>query len=152
MLRTIYEAAGGRQALVDLADAWHRRCMADPVVSHAFSHGFHPQHTEKLAAYWAEALGGPTDYTDSLGDQSQVVRFHSGHGEHRDMDDRAQVCFALAIDDAGLPADVELRSTLKAYFRWATSLMNAYPGSADSVPAGLPMARWSWNGPLEGAG
>jgi hemoglobin len=33
--------------------------MADDVVGHAFSHGFHPQHVERLAAYWAEALGGP---------------------------------------------------------------------------------------------
>ena len=145
----IYEAAGGRQAFIDLAAAWHRRCLADPVVSHAFSHGFHPQHTERLAAYWAEALGGPTDYTDSMGDQSQVVRIHAGNGEHTEMDERAQVCFALALDDAGLPNDPELRSTLKGYFRWATTTMSAYPESPDSVPSGLPMARWSWDGPVE---
>jgi hemoglobin len=29
--------------------------MADEIVSHAFSHGFHPQHSERLAAYGAEA-------------------------------------------------------------------------------------------------
>ena len=69
MIRTIYEAAGGRQAFVHLAHAWHARCLAHPVVSHAFSHGFHPQHSERLAAYWAEALGGPPDYTASLGSE-----------------------------------------------------------------------------------
>jgi hypothetical protein len=31
----------------------HRRVIADEVVGHAFSHGFHPQHVERLAAYWA---------------------------------------------------------------------------------------------------
>jgi truncated hemoglobin YjbI len=67
MAETIYEAAGGRQAFMNLARAWHARCLADPVVSHAFSHGYHPQHTERLVAYWAEALGGPTDYTESMG-------------------------------------------------------------------------------------
>jgi hypothetical protein len=25
--------------------------MADEIVSHAFSHGYHPRHTERLAAY-----------------------------------------------------------------------------------------------------
>jgi hypothetical protein len=25
--------------------------MADEVVSHAFSHGFHPEHSQRLAAY-----------------------------------------------------------------------------------------------------
>jgi len=152
MRGTIYEAAGGRQAFGALAGAWHRRVLADPVVSHAFSHGFHPQHTERLAAYWAEALGGPTDYTDRIGNQSQVTRIHAGNGEHTEMDERAQVCFALALDDAGLPNDPELRSTLKDYFRWATELMSAYPESADAVPDGLPIARWSWDGPVKATG
>ena len=148
MKPTIYEAAGGSDAFLRLAHAWHTRCLADPVVSHAFSHGYHPQHTERLAAYWAEALGGPPSYTEGLGDQTLVVRIHSGNGEHLEMDDRAQTCFGLALDDAKLPDDVALRTTLKAYFRWATTAMSAYPRSADDVPAGLPLARWSWDGPL----
>jgi hemoglobin len=117
-------------------------------VSHAFSHGYHPQHSERLAAYWAEALGGPSDYTNSMGDQSGVVRLHSGNGEHVEMDERAQICFAQALDDAGLPDDSRLRSTLKAYFRWATEAMAAYPESPQDVPAGLVLARWSWDGPV----
>ena len=147
MAETIYEAAGGRQGFMNLARAWHARCLADPVVSHAFSHGYHPQHTERLAAYWAEALGGPTDYTESMGDESRVVRMHSGNGEHVEMDERAQICFAQALDDAGIPGDPRLRSTLKAYFRWATEAMAAHPRSAEDVPAGLRLARWSWDGP-----
>src|SRR5215469_6146169 len=120
MTRTIYDAAGGMPAFLRLAEAWHRRCLADPIVSHAFSHGYHPQHTERLAAYWAEALGGPTTYSASIGDESIVVRMHSGNGEHAEMDERAQTCFALAIEDAQLPDDPALRDTLRAYFRWAT--------------------------------
>lgn len=147
MTRTIFEVAGGGQAFVALAHAWHGRCLADPIVSHAFSHGFHPQHSERLAAYWAEALGGPPDYTGSMGSESIVIRMHSGNGEHQEMDERAQTCFAQALDDAGFPDDPRLRSTLKAYFRWATQRMSGHPGSSDDVPDGLAMARWSWNGP-----
>jgi len=58
-MQTVFEAAGGMDGLRRLADAWHRRVTADDVVGHAFSHGFHPQHVERLAAYWAEALGAP---------------------------------------------------------------------------------------------
>jgi hemoglobin len=58
-------------------------------VSHAFSHGYHPKHSERLAAYWSEALGGPAYYTASMGNQSDVVR-NSGNGEHVEMDERAQ--------------------------------------------------------------
>jgi hemoglobin len=96
MESSVFEAAGGGQAFLDLARAWHRRCLEDPVVSRAFSPpGQHPQHVQRLGAYWAEALGGPTIYTDTMGDHSHVLRLHSGNGEHEDMEARAQRCFAL---------------------------------------------------------
>jgi hypothetical protein len=77
-MQSVYEAAGGAAGLRRLAEAWHARVMADEMVSHAFSHGFHPQHTERLAAYWAEALGGPSAYSGTYGDETSVVRIHSG--------------------------------------------------------------------------
>jgi len=100
-MQSVYEAAGGSEGLLRLAEAWHSRVMADEVVSHAFSHGFHPQHSERLAAYWAEALGGPTTYSDTYADETSVVRIHSGNGPHEEMDRRA-IAFDLAveIDDA----------------------------------------------------
>ena len=148
MRESIYQAAGGRRAFMALAEAWHARCLADPVMSHPFSHGVHPRHAERLAAYWAEALGGPTEYTDGMGDQSSVVRMHSGNGEHPDMDGRAVELFKLAMEDAGLPPDPKLRESLVSYFRWAIDLMNAHPHSPESVTPGLPMARWTWDGPV----
>ena len=57
--------------MLKLAAAWHVRVLADEVVSHAFSHGYDPQHTERLAAYWIEALGGPEDYTRQFGDETR---------------------------------------------------------------------------------
>ena len=70
-MATVYEAAGGEAGLERLAAAWHDRVMADEVVSHAFSHGVNPHHVTRLAAYWAEALGGPRAYTDRFGDERQ---------------------------------------------------------------------------------
>ena len=118
---SVYEAAGEIEGLVRLAAAWHAQVMADEIVSHAFSHGYHPEHTERLAAYWAEALGGPASYSQTCGDQSFVVRIHSGNGVHEEMDRRA--------------------------IAWATTTaMSRYPGSADDVPDGMDIPRWSWQG------
>ncbi len=75
---SIFEAAGGAETFAALADAWHRRVMADPVVSHAFSHGFHPRHGERLAAYWTEALGGPREYSRQYGDETFVQLLPEG--------------------------------------------------------------------------
>src|ERR1700684_4463000 len=101
-MQTVYEAIGSDDKILGLARAWHARVIVAKVVSHAFSHGFHPQHTERLAAYWAEALGGPTRYSDLYGNESEVVRMHSGNGQHLEMDQRAIACFDLALKDTGL--------------------------------------------------
>jgi hemoglobin len=149
----LYEAAGGDEGLLRLAEAWHKRVLADEVVSHAFSHGYRPDHSRRLAAYWAEALGGPPSYSSAYGDETSVVRIHSGNGEHEEMDRRAIACFDVALEDAGLATDEALRKSLHDYFAWATTTtMAAYPGSADDVPAGLAITRWSWDGPAPDAG
>jgi hemoglobin len=120
--------------------------MADEVVGHAFSHGFKPEHTERLAAYWAEALGGPAAYSDTYGDETSVVRIHSGNGVHEEMDRRAIALFDEALVEAGL-TDEALRQALHDYFAWATTAsMARYPASAVDVPAGLEIPKWSWGG------
>jgi hemoglobin len=145
-MSTIYEAAGGLAGLLRLAEAWHARVLADEVVAHAFSHGYRPDHSVRLAAYWAEALGGPSSYSDAYGDETSVVRIHSGNGVHEEMDRRAIACFDLALVDVGLTAE-PLRGVLHDYFTWATTTtMARYHESAADVPSGLKIPRWSWSG------
>jgi hemoglobin len=145
--RSLFEAVGGDQGMLRLAEAWHSRVMADEVVSHAFSHGFHPRHSERLAAYWAEALGGPPTFSEIYGDETTVVRIHNGNGPHDDMDERAIACFDQALEDVGLTSNEQLRRVLHDYFAWATTTtMSRYPRSADDVPEGLSISRWSWDG------
>ncbi|WP_433366606.1 group II truncated hemoglobin [Actinoplanes sp. CA-142083] len=143
---TVYEAAGGAEGLTRLAAAWHARVLADEVVSHAFSHGYHPDHTERLAAYWAEALGGPATYSSKYGSETTVVRMHSGNGPHQEMDRRAIECFDEALTDCGLTGE-PLRQVLHDYFAWATTTtMSQYHHSVADVPAGLAIPQWSWDG------
>ena len=145
-MASVYEAAGGAAGMLRLAEAWHRRVMADAIVSHAFSHGYHPRHGERLAAYWGEALGGPPTYSAMYGDETSVVRLHSGNGVHDEMDRRAVACFDRAMDDVGLTAE-PLRQVLHDYFAWGTTVALAqYHESADDVPDGLSIPHWSWDG------
>jgi hemoglobin len=143
---TVFEAVGGTEGVLRLAAAWHERVLADEVVAHAFSHGFHPQHTERLAAYWVEAWGGPKAYSEQFGSESSVVRIHSGNGVHEEMDRRAIECFDRAMDDAGI-IDPVLRRVLHDYFAWVTTTtMAAYPQNAEEVPDDLRLPHWSWDG------
>ena len=129
---SIYEAAGGMPAFVALAAAHHERCLADPELEHAFSHGGKHDHLDRLAAYWAEVLGGPPTYSQAYGGHSAMVELHAGEGIGSDWSRRFVDCFVGAADDAGLPADPDLRAALRAYMEWATPSSSPTP----------PRARW----------
>lgn len=147
MRPTLYEHAGGEPAFLRLATAHHARCLADPELEHPFSHGdLNPEHVARLAAYWAEVMGGPPRYShDCAADQTGLLRMHAGNGDMSDLGRRFVACFVAAADDAGLPDDAEFRAALRAYMEWAVADVLSHPG-ADDVPAGLPVPRWSWNG------
>ena len=63
------------------------------------------------------------------------------------MDRRAIACFDEALTDVGLDEDDPVRNVLHDYLEWATmTTMSRYHDSADDVPDGLPLPRWSWGG------
>jgi hemoglobin len=146
---SLYEYAGGDAAFLALARAHHARCLADPELNHPFSHPEqHPQHVERLAAYWAEVLGGPPAYSDACaGEQAGVLRMHANHGDMSDLGERFARCFSAAMDDAGLPDDPEFRAAMNAYMRWAVDDVLVYSPRDAAVPAEAPIPRWGWDGP-----
>lgn len=148
MRPTLFEFAGGEPAFLALAQAHHARCLADPELNHPFSHpGQHPQHVERLGAYWAEVLGGPALYSEGCaGTQAGVAHLHSGHGDLSDLNRRFVECFVLAADDAGLPDDPEFRGALRAFMEWAVGEMSQFPQQDYVLPPGLQVPRWGWDG------
>jgi len=150
---TLFEFAGGESAFLALAAAHHARCFQDPELNHPFSHpDQHPQHVERLASYWAEVMGGPPRYSESCGDHSVVLQMHAGNGDMSDLGRRFVDCFVRAADDAGLPDDAEFRAALTAYIQWAVDEVLACGPPDVTVPAGLAMPRWTWEGLRSGPG
>lgn len=149
MRPSLYEFAGGAPAFLALATAHHKRCLEDPELNHPFSHpDQHPEHVRRLAAYWAEVLGGPPAFSTECGTHSSVLHMHSGNGDLSDLGRRFVDCFVRAMDDAALPEDADFRAAMCGYLRWAVEEMLAYPSKETRVPTGLPMPRWGWDGPL----
>lgn len=146
MRPTLYEFAGGDQAFLALATAHHARCLADPELNHPFSHpGQHPQHVERLAAYWAEVLGGPPTYSGGMSDHDTVLRTHAGNGDMSDLGRRFVRCFVAAMDDVRLPEDPEFRDAMRSYMEWAVQEVLEHE-VRDEIPYGMAMPRWGWDG------
>jgi hemoglobin len=147
MRSSLFDFAGGEPAFLALATAHHARCLADPELNHPFSHpGQHPEHIARLAAYWAEVMGGPPAYSAACGTQSELLRMHAGHGDMTDLGERFVRCFDAAIDDAGLPDDPEFRACMHAYMRWAVDDVLVYSPQDAVVPSAAGMPRWGWGG------
>ena len=76
-----------------------------------------------------------------------MVRIHSGNGEHEEINRRAIACFDQAMTDISLAERDPVRQVLHDYFAWATyTSLARYHRSADDVPEGLSIPRWSWDG------
>jgi hemoglobin len=147
MRPTLFEFAGGDAAFLALAAAHHARCLEDPELNHPFSHPDQdPRHVARLAAYWAEVLGGPPSYSRLCGDQPVVLRIHAGHGDMTDLGRRFIRCFDQAADDAELPADPAFRAALHEYMCWAVDDVLTYSAKEAVVPAEAAMPRWGWDG------
>ena len=143
---SIYEFAGGDEAFLALATAFHDRCLADPDLNHVFSHHSSPEHVENLAAYWAEVLGGPPSYSHLHGGHSAMLEIHAREGGES-LEPSFVSCFVRALDDAQLPDDREFRASMRAYIEWATKDLVAYLAPDSVVPPDMRMPSWSWDGP-----
>jgi hemoglobin len=133
---SLYEEVGGFDRILALCRAWHSRLQEDPLAWHPFEHGTHPRHDERLAAYLAEAFGGPPLYTAGYGNETSMQRLHCGNGEHGELDEACLKAFDLAVADVGLMGPAAQR--ISSYFRRATMEQREWAAPGKAVPDGLP--------------
>jgi len=144
---SVFTYAGGDDAFLALATAFHARCLADPVLSHPFSHPGNPDHVRRLADYWGEVFGGPPRYSESFGGHSAMLEIHARSGAEDDLGRRFVDAFVRAADDAALPSDPEFRALLRTYMEAAVAEVMSYAPQDAVVPADLQAPRWGWDGP-----
>jgi hemoglobin len=141
---TLYEWAGGGEAIERLINAFYDRVERDELISPFFPGGVSSEHRDHVVAWWSEVFGGPDRYTRELGGYERMVGKHRGLGINPEQRRRFVSLMSLAADDAGLPDDPEFRSALMAYLEWGTrlALQNSQPGA--EVVEHAPVPRWGW--------
>jgi len=149
---TLYEWAGGGEAIERLINSFYDRVEADDLISPFFPGGVSAEHRDHVVAWWSEVFGGPDRYTRELGGYENMLARHRGLGIAPQQRARFVSLMSLAADDAGLPDDPEFRSALLAYLERGTRLAmhNSQPGAA--VAPHAPVPRWGWGEapPFEG--
>ena len=133
---SLYDQVGGFDKILALTRRWHELCLQDPAAAHPFEHELHPQHDERLAAYLAQAFGGPKLYTAGYADESHVQRLHACNGEHAELDEACLAAFDRALGDVGIKG--KAGRSASAYFRRATIEQRRWAEHWAQVPANLP--------------
>jgi hemoglobin len=140
---TLYDWLGGIDALNRLTVRFYERVRDDSVLAAVFANmgAEHPRH---VAAFLAEVLGGPADYSARHGGHPHMIRQHlNRHLSH--VQRRRWVALLLeTADELQIPDDPEFRSALVAYLEWGSRLavINSQPGAA--VVQDAPMPKWGW--------
>jgi len=140
---TLYEWLGGFAALERLTKRFYERVPGNPTLAPVFSH-MSAGHAAHVAAFLAEVLGGPAEYSSAHGGHPHMIRQHLNR--HLTQEQRRE-WVALLLDTADelrMPDDPEFRSALVSYLEWGSRLavINSQPGA--TVDAEAPMPKWGW--------
>jgi len=140
---TLYEWAGGADALERLTELFYEKVRADELLEPVFR-GMEAQHPKWVAMWLGEVFGGPARYTEERGGYPHMLEKHRGRTLTEQMRRRWMQLICDAADDAELPSDPEFRSAFVAYVEWGTRLAvaNSQPGA--TPPPRAPVPRWGW--------
>jgi hemoglobin len=140
---TLYEWAGGTEALTRLTEAFYRRVVEDDLLAPLFAH-MDPDHPRYVALWLGEVFGGPAAYTAERGGYPHMVRQHLGKAITEPQRRRWVNLLMDAADEVGLPADPEFRAAFASYIEWGTRLAvhNSQPGA--HPPSEAPVPKWGW--------
>jgi hemoglobin len=141
---TLYEWAGGSDAIRRMIDCFYDRVERDDLLGPLFPGGVSEEHRANVALWWSEVFGGPARYTEELDGYERMLAHHRNLGITPEQRHQFVSLMSLGADDAELPADPEFRSALLAYLEWGTRL--AMHNSADDaeVVEHAPVPKWGW--------
>ena len=148
---TLYEYAGGREAMLRVADAHYWRCLTDPMLVEIFGTKGRPDHVEHLADWLTEVLGGPKLYTERHGGHQALLGHHANLGIDEAHRQRFVDAFLAAADEAGLPDHPVFRRRLREYIEWGSRIAEdvSQPGADTSSDQPVPVWDWGPEGPPE---
>jgi hemoglobin len=140
---TLYEWAGGAEALQRLTEAFYAQVRRDDVLAPVFAHmpDDHPAH---VAAWLGEVFGGPPRYTEEHGGYPHMLAKHRDRALTEEQRLRWVHLICAAADEAGLPSDPEFRSAFVAYIEWGTRIALANSQVGSTPPPEAPVPRWGW--------
>jgi hemoglobin len=141
---SLYEFAGGEEALHGLEDTFYSSVLEDPLLQPLFGTG-QPQHVDHLTSFTAESFGGPDRFSRELG-FSHLIDVHRHLGISEEQRQRFVELYMAALDAAGLPDDEEFREAIRSHVEFGSkvALQNSHAKTDDQLHPLREVPRWTW--------
>ena len=118
---SLYEHAGGEEALHRLEDAFYSSVLADPLLQPLFGAG-QPQHVDHLTAFTAESFGGPDRFTRELGGFAHLIAVHRHLNITEEQRQRFVELYVAVLDAAAMPSDPDFRQAVREHVEFGSQV------------------------------
>src|SRR5580692_8883387 len=128
---TLYEFAGGEEALHGLEDTFYSSVLNDPLLQPLFGAG-KPEHVDHLTAFTAESFGGPDRFTRELG-FAHLIEVHRHLRITEEQRQRFVQLYMAALDASSLPDDDEFREAIRSHVEFGSlvAMQNSHAENED---------------------
>ncbi|HEY2225891.1 group II truncated hemoglobin [Actinomycetospora sp.] len=143
---SLFEHAGGEQALHRLEQVFYDSVLADPLLQPLFGAG-RPEHVDHLTAFTAESFGGPDRFSRELG-FAHLIEVHRGLRITEEQRQRFVELYERALDAAGMPTDAPFREAVRGHVEFGTHVarQNSHATSDAELHPLREVPRWTWAG------
>ncbi|HEY1831100.1 MAG TPA: group II truncated hemoglobin [Acidimicrobiales bacterium] len=147
---SLYEFAGGEDALHRLEDTFYSSVLRDPLLQPLFGAG-KPEHVDHLTAFTAESFGGPDRFTQELG-FAHLINVHRHLQITEEQRERFVELYMAALEASELPDDEEFRQSVRSHIEFGSkvAMQNSHAESDDQLHPLCEVPRWTWAGDEEG--
>ena len=149
-MTTLFEHAGGLEALHRLEEAFYASVLKDPLLQPLFGTG-QPQHVDHLTAFTAESFGGPDRFTRELG-FDHLIAVHRGLKITEAQRQRFVELYLAALDTVGMPDDEPFREAVREHVEFGSrvAMRNSHAERDEDLYPLHEVPRWQWAGDQSG--
>ena len=143
---SLYEHAGGDEALHRVEEAFYDKVLADPVLKTQFTER-RPTHVDHLTWFTAESFGGPDRFTRNLG-FDYIIAVHRGLEITDEQRERFAQLYLAAFEEAGLFDDPAFRDAVREHAEFGTQVaqQNSHAKTEDELHPIREVPHWTWDG------
>jgi hemoglobin len=143
-MESLYEHAGGDEALHRLEELFYDKALADPVLSALFTERV-PTHVDHLTWFTAESFGGPDRFTRELGFR-YLIDVHRHLKISDEQRERFVEVYLAALDEAGFPDDEPFRQAIREHVEFGAGVaqQNSWAEADADLHPIREVPHWDW--------